>query len=287
VLRALVLIVLVLAAVAAPAEAGQAGPPFFTSDCTFSHMSNDDPIVWPGRPGYSHDHTFVGNGSTNAFSTLRTLEGKRTSCTPAADTAAYWAPTLYVDGQPLAPVGATLYYRRLTVGKVRPFPAGLEMVAGNSRAVQPQSHSVTYWDCGVLKTNFYGVDQRELAPATTPARSSSIPACPVKTQLQLHVNFPECWDGKHLDSPNHKSHVAYATAGRCPASHPVALPALSLVYKFPAAVVTSAHTVILSSGGQFSGHADFINSWQESALTKLVDDCLNNGLYCQAGVSLG
>jgi Domain of unknown function (DUF1996) len=284
VLRAALLIVLVLGLSAVPAGAGPAGPPFFTSTCTFSHMSFDDPIVWPGRPGYSHNHTFIGNVSTNAFSTPASLRGKRTTCAPAADTAAYWAPSLYVDGNPLAPVGATVYYRRLTTGKVRPFPAGLEMVAGNSHAVRPQSHAVTYWDCSVLKTNFYGVDRRgDLAPA----QSSSIPQCPVRTQLQLNVNFPECWDGKGLRSTKPAMHVVYAVAGRCPASHPVALPALQLVYKYPAAVVSAAHTVILSSGGQYSGHADFVNAWQQSKLTELVDDCLNHGLYCQAGVSLG
>lgn len=41
-----------------------------------------------------------------------------------------------------------------------------------------------------------------------------------------------CWDGVNLDSPDHKSHVAYPetgtfeTTGPCPASHPVRLPQL-------------------------------------------------------------
>ena len=264
---------------AVPAYGSTGGASFFVSNCTFSHMSNDDPIVWPRRPGYSHDHTFVGNVSTNAFSTLATLRRARTSCAPADDTAAYWAPTLYVDGAPLAPVGATAYYRRATTAKVRPFPLGFEMVAGDSHAVAAQSTAVTYWDCGVLKTNQYGF--------ALPAASSSIPVCPVKSQLELHVNFPECWDGRHLDSATHKSHVAYAVAGRCPAGHPVALPALTLVLRYPAAVVDAAQTVILSSGGQFSGHADFINAWDEQALTRLVDSCLNAGVYCTPGTHLG
>lgn len=39
-----------------------------------------------------------------------------------------------------------------------------------------------------------------------------------------------CWDGKNVDSPDHKSHVAYPSSGSfessgpCPASHPVKLP---------------------------------------------------------------
>lgn len=38
-----------------------------------------------------------------------------------------------------------------------------------------------------------------------------------------------CWDGQNLDTPDHKSHVAYSGTGAtgggpCPASHPVKLP---------------------------------------------------------------
>ena len=41
---------------------------------------------------------------------------------------------------------------------------------------------------------------------------------------------PRCWDGKNLDTPDHKSHVAYGQGsgasggGACPSSHPVKLP---------------------------------------------------------------
>jgi hypothetical protein len=104
--------------------------------------------------------------------------------------------------------------------------------------------------------------------------------CSTKTQLELHVNFPECWDGKHLDSPNHRSHMAYAVAGACPAGYPVAVPAITLVYRYSATLVGRARTVILSSGGQYSGHADFINSWDEQALSDLVRTCLNAYAYC-------
>jgi Domain of unknown function (DUF1996) len=46
-----------------------------------------------------------------------------------------------------------------------------------------------------------------------------------------------CWDGKNLDSPDHKSHVAYPTAGpasfdtdggACPTTHPVKIPQVML-----------------------------------------------------------
>jgi uncharacterized protein DUF1996 len=259
---------------------------FFVSTCTFSHRATDDPIVFPALPGVSHDHTFVGNVSTNAFSTLSSLKKANTSCVPRADTAAYWAPTLFADGRPVTPITATIYYRRLTLAPVRPFPPGLRMVAGDSHAVAPQSMAVTYWDCSLLKTQFYGPNDA-VRTALAPAASSSIPSCPPRAELQLHVNFPECWDGRHLDSPDHRGHMAYAVSGRCPASHPVGLPALELVYSYPARATDGAGTVNLSSGGQTTGHADFINAWNQPALAQRVHRCLNEYAYCTAEVNLG
>jgi hypothetical protein len=280
--RRFVPVVLAALALAAPAGAGPGPEPFFFSTCGVAHRSPDDPIVWPGRPGYSHDHTFVGNVSTNAFSTLKTLRRAGTSCNPAGDTAAYWAPTLYADGKPLLPASATVYYRRLTRTPVRPFPPGLRMVAGNSHAFRPQSPAVTYWDCDLVKTTFYGPNTRsgQTPAAAAPATFSGIPRCPLKTRLELHVNFPDCWDGRHLDSADHRSHMAYDRGGRCPASHPVAVPALSLVYSYLPARVDAADVVILSSGGQFSGHADFINAWNQRTLDTLVESCLDRYAYC-------
>ena len=69
----------------------------FISSCGFSHRAPDDPILFPGRPGASHDHSFVGNRTTNASSTLGSLLAGQTTCrNRPGDTAGYWMPTLYV-----------------------------------------------------------------------------------------------------------------------------------------------------------------------------------------------
>ena len=60
--------------------------------------ASDDPIVAPRRPGSSHNHSFVGNRTTNASSTLATLLGASSSCDRAGHTAAYWMPSLVVNG---------------------------------------------------------------------------------------------------------------------------------------------------------------------------------------------
>src|SRR6266513_3583382 len=103
----------------------------FIGSCAFSHMAMDDPIVYPRQPGASHDHSFVGNTTTNAFSTLRTLRAASSTCKRDGETAAYWMPTLLLNGQMVAPAGATIYYRRKTLAPLHAFPGGFKMIAGN------------------------------------------------------------------------------------------------------------------------------------------------------------
>ena len=43
-------------------------------NCSANHTLNDDPIVYPGQAGASHNHTFLGNTTTNAATTLKTLD---------------------------------------------------------------------------------------------------------------------------------------------------------------------------------------------------------------------
>jgi hypothetical protein len=236
----------------------------FIGSCTFSHMAMDDPIVYPRQPGVSHDHSFVGNTTTNAFSTLRTLRAGSTTCKRNGETAAYWMPTLLLNGQMVAPRSATIYYRRKTLAPLKAFPAGFKMIAGDRHATTPQGMQITYWNCG--------------AASTVPA-SSAIPTCPNdrSQSLRLHVNFPNCWDGQQLDTADHMSHMAYAVRGNCPAGHPVATPAISLIFRY---AITGGSGVTLSSGAQYSAHADFFNAWRQGTLVSLVGKCLNALRHC-------
>jgi hypothetical protein len=59
------------------------------------------------------------------------------------------------------------------------------------------------------------------------------------------------------------------------------MPALSLVYRYPVATTTAP--AALASGGQHSGHADFINAWNQQALATLVASCLNRYRHCGTG----
>ena len=75
--------------------------------------------------------------------------------------------------------------------------------------------------------------------------------------------------------------MAYSMKGRCPADHPVAMPALQVNARYAS---TGGAGFVLASGGQYSGHADFFNAWNQQALQGLVTGCLNALRHCQQGV---
>jgi hypothetical protein len=239
----------------------------FVENCRYTHQASDDPIVFPGQPGASHQHTFVGNVTTNAFSSFGSLRSSATTCRRQDDTAAYWVPALYQGTTEVLPVAATVYYRRGTLAEVSRFPNNLRMIAGDAKATTPQELRVTFWSCGV---------------ESGMGRSSTVPTCPSMrgSFLRLHIRFPECWDGRNLDSADHTSHMAYATRAGCPSTHPVEVPQITQIYRYP---TRGGEGFVLSSGGQFSAHADFVNAWNPGALEKLVNDCLNALVHCGRG----
>jgi hypothetical protein len=206
----------------------------FQANCSFTHRRPDDPIVFPGKPGASHDHTFVGNPSTNAFTTTESLLSATTACKVPADRSAYWMPTMFNGDTPVIPnFPQVIYYKSGVIDytSVRPFPTGLRYVVGSPSATAQQflDGSEKGWECGDSYSN------------------PDIPAwCPPGTQLNVRYQAPSCWDGKHLDSPDHKSHMAYPVDGRCTTSHPVAVPMVEFKMAFP--VDGDMSRVRLSSG---------------------------------------
>lgn len=236
----------------------------FLIECGFSHAAPDDPIVYPGQSGASHLHVFFGNATTDASSTHDTLVGAATTCDNPLDHAAYWAPALMRDGVSIDPVKSTAYYRPgpdVDPADVEAFPAGLNMIAGDPHSTVPQPGEVVAWSCGVG------------------ARRGAEPLdCPQRDTLRLIVTFPDCWDGSRLDSVGHRDHMRYSSGGGCPDSHPVHVPQLTFTVQYP--VSGDASDLELASGGRFSGHADFMNAWDQQALEREVTVCLNRSLVC-------
>lgn len=242
----------------------------FQANCTISHTAFDDPIVYPGQPGQSHHHTFLGNTTTNAHSTTESLLAGGTSCKVPADRSAYWFPTMYNGDTPvLSTWHQVLYYKSgiEDYTAVQPFPLGIRFVVGNPGATMEEFRTapgaVEGYECGESYHNY------------------DFPAsCPAGTQVNIRYQAPSCWDGVNLDSANHKSHLAYPVAGACPASHPVPVPMLEFKIAFP--VDGDLSQVRLASGRGYSWHYDFFNAWDPATQAALVSHCINGGLQCDA-----
>jgi len=261
---------------ASPASAGiepdgseeQAG---FGVVCGFSHRAKDDPIVFPDRPGMAHSHDFIGNRRTNAFSTYEDMVGNPSTCDRAGDDAAYWFPTLSNNGEPVEPGVTLVYYRTGALSDtslIRPIPADLRVIAGDSQSNGPQDMRVLTWACaGPGEEN--DLDH-------VPATCSGEP-------LRLHFSFPNCWDGERLDSRDHHSHVAYAwkrddDRRACPRSHPVQLPTLMFSTRWQ--IDGPLDGVRLASGSPDTAHADFWNTWVQPEMKRLTADCVVAGRDC-------
>lgn len=234
----------------------------FTSMCAFTHRAADDPIVFPGQPGAAHSHDFFANPSTDADSTVESLQAATAQCKRAGDKAAYWTPTLSDGGTAVRPMRVVAYYQ--VAGRdpasIQPFPLGLKVVT------TPAAGGVE-WSCA-------GRDEDAPPQAT-------VPTCPPATHLVLRIHFPDCWDGVNLDSADHRSHLADTSrGGSCPATHPVAVPHLRLNVHYPEGV--GGADVTLASGASDSAHADFFNAWDVDAQARLVRDCLNAAVSCGA-----
>ena len=226
------------------------GGPYYALGCAFSHRNNDDPVVFPGQPGRSHNHTYVGNRSVSAASTAASLVGGRSTCDSDFDSSAYWMPTLFVGDNDVTPLTAIVYYVNRSRERIAAPPKGLVMIAGNAEAKTRQPKGIVSWSCGAVgeKPRFY-----------------VLPACGNEEMLQLQVTFPNCWDGRRLDSADHKQHVRYASRGLCPSSHPVALAQIILIVLYPP--VPRGSQV---ASGSFGMHADFMNGWDQAELERLV-----------------
>jgi hypothetical protein len=224
------------------------GGPYFNVACGFSHRNNDDPILFPGDPGRSHNHTYIGNRRVDASTTPESLKDGESSC-GELDSSTYWVPTLFEGVEAIPPLAAVVYYTRHTSGSVATIPAELKMVAGNANAKRAQPKGAVSWSCGGGSSKKFAV----------------VVACPQDSMLVFNLRFPNCWNGKTTDSPDHKRHMAYSSRGACPETHPVRLPTITVLFLFP-----PTSKFARPASGKFGSHGDFMNGWDPALLARLV-----------------
>lgn len=263
----------------------------FRTVCLFSHMSFDDPIVSPGQKDASHLHAFFGNTAANAFTTAASLvtTGNSTCWGGTINRSSYWQPAIIdtADGSPVKPWLAIVYYKSgwaVTPSLVQPMPAGLRMIAGNPKASAPVQWGPTEYRCTSGKR---GSDNN----FPDPTGPHSIPDCPGGEDVQAVVKFPQCWDGRNLDSPDHQSHMAYFDifAVSCPATHPVILPEVTITVFYPVPktgdplrwrLASDMYDVRIPAG--YSLHADWFNGWKPEFSNAWAKSCVQASRDCSA-----
>jgi len=269
----------------------------FTVNCAPLTIQRSDPIVQPGIAS-QHVHAVVGgNAFQRTMGPTDALKADSTTCDKGTDHSNYWVPQLYHYRESdkmweIAPLNHNAVYYQLRACDYAPgltrcdnpvaktkipmaFPDGFRMVAGdpfrrtqnNSDPAQRAVHMVclTPGDDGNLKSIQDG-------PGFPTTRCHTIRA---------EVYFPSCWDGKNLDTPNHKDHVAYPAIGDynggvCPESHPVALFSIFYEFFFDTFTFTDLKFAFANSDPTaFGYHGDFIMGWtNRTALQTAHMDCL-------------
>jgi Domain of unknown function (DUF1996) len=263
-------------------SAGSAGS--FTSSCGTNvegHRNSDNFMVVPGKVnGAQHIHDYVGNLSTDAFSIDESLAAAGTTCTNG-DKSTYFWPVLRstgvqgIDanadgggrdgnvGEILRPAKVQLQFRGNPTAQVTAMPDNLAIMTGDATAATNGGvHAHAAWTCT-------GFEDRT---------TTKYPLCPQGSQLVRILDFPSCWDGKNLDSANHRTHVLFPQQnGSCSAGR-VTLPQLRITLTFdrPVGMGFAVDAFPDQQHKPVTDHADFMNLMPPAVMAQAVD-CINTG----------
>ncbi|MGW3360585.1 DUF1996 domain-containing protein [Streptomyces bungoensis] len=285
---------------AKPNKTGNASTGSFTTRCGVNANKNhntDNVIVAPGvANGAHHLHDYVGNQKVNAFSSNQTFLQGGTSCQNRNDLSAYYWPVVRLQdgsqdfdqnadgggkegnvGKILTPVQAQIKYVGSPASKVVAMPQFLRIITGDAKTTtNGLANANAHWSC----TGFENKVQL----------TQQYPICPQGSKVVRTFAFQSCWDGKNVDSANHRTHVAFAdpASGVCPNGFQ-AIPQLTmrLVYNINPPTIQNGQVKNAYAVDGFpeqlhkaaTDHDDFI-SVTTGGLANKIADCVNSGRNC-------
>ncbi|MGC0343557.1 putative membrane protein YgcG [Streptomyces sp. SLBN-8D4] len=286
----------------APPAQGDASRGTFVTSCGVNAnglFNSDNVIVAPGvSNGAHHFHDYVGNQSNTAFASDQDLANAETSCADQGDKSTYYWPVIRLQngtqeqdankpgggvegnaGKIVTPKEVTLTFVGNPRSKVTAMPRLLRIITGDAKAfVNGTANANASWSCT-------GFEDRQL--------KDKYPLCPQGSDVVRTFKFQSCWDGRNIDSANHRTHVAFAqNDGTCPNGFK-AIPQLvqRIVYDVDAPSLNDGgRTTPLFAVDSFpeqlhkpvTDHGDFINVFDENLMNEMVG-CINDGRECGAG----
>lgn len=322
----------------------------FRTNCKLSHVSRNDPIVYPNQKDAAHWHAFFGNTAADENMSDPMVRGNSTCDGGILNRTAYWAPAL-IDtasynaqtkrfnmvplmsasdkradtGGSVGGDGLMVYYKAgsgydsVRARDIQWYPKGLRMIAGgnpstaptgpirgrtqNNHTHKPVKFACTSWN---QTASFYptGDYNRSWDDPRSIHSRDEIPAdCPPGWYIQAEIEFPQCGARNSngtpvLDSPDHRSHMAYPLHYEwpdidktkqpnriCPDSHPIVYPVITEFFRWRvpstgAAGLRFSSDMFESQGAKpgWTFHADWWNGWDERTSKTLLDNCFHGGI---------
>ncbi len=200
-------------------------------------------------------------------------KGQDTAAAPALPDPS--GPDLELPGNTggiVRPAAVKIQYRGNPTSKVTAMPRFLRALTGDAKPTSrgPANARAT-WTCSGFADRL----------------SDKYPICPAGRQVQRVQDFPGCWNGKDIDSENHRAHLAFAdkSSGACPEGFK-AIPQLRITisYDIPSDVQARGQFALDSfpeeNHNPFSDHNDFINVNSNRQMATIVA-CINRSKRCK------
>lgn len=176
------------------------------------------------------------------------------------------------EGEIQRPEVVDLTFRGSPTGKVVAMPKFLRVLYGDAKvSTNGTKNAKDSWTCT-------GFEDKVLM--------NKYPICPQGSKVKRIHDFPSCWDGKNIDSANHRDHIVFPDQnGKCKQGFK-AVPQLriSLTYNIPRNIQQEGRYAVDAfpeeEHNPFSDHDDFANVMSQQIMNRLVN-CVNTGKKCR------